>query len=243
MIKTKIIKIIIIALLSVPDVCFAQSNFRSILINADKARGNYEGIRWKVNITTGQKYKQLYLRALGFDLLAETLLPAKFKGNKLLMVSGNMWFYKPRLSKPIAISRRQKLLGDAAYGDISSTNYADDYKIESVNSETIDDKDYLLFDLVSISKQNTYDRIHYWVDKDRQVGVKADYFTVSGKLIKSATMLYQNTIIIDKQEQLFISKITIADEIQTDAVTVLEFNEPELKKIPEYYFNVNFLRK
>ena len=233
----------ILILMVLSTTCMAEEDYHNILSIADTARGNYDGIAWKVNVKTGKKHKQFFVRALGFDLLAETISPAKYKGNKILMVSGNMWFYKPRLSKPVPISRRQKLLGEAAYGDISSTNYADAYTIESVQNDTLNGEQCFLFDLVSKTKENTYDRIHYWVAKDRMVGIKADYFTVSGKLIKSAQMQYQNTVSIADKDQLFISQITISDQIQIGDVTELEFNNPELKKIPDYLFNVNFLRR
>lgn len=238
-------KIMITALLAtvLSGVSRAEEDYFNILLDADKARGNYEGIAWKVNVQSKNKHKRYYVRSLGFDLLAETLSPAKYKGNKILMVSGNMWFYKPGLSKPVPISRRQKLLGEASYGDISSTNYAHDYIIEAVSSAEINAKPCWLFDLKSKTKKNSYDRIHYWVDKERRTGVKADYFTVSGKRIKSATMEYQHTIVVAEQNQPFISKVSIVDGIQTESITVMELSEPELKEIPGYYFNVNFLRK
>ena len=220
-----------------------EENYYNVLLEADKARGNYDGITWQVNIQTRNKHKHYFIRALGFDLLAETLSPAKYKGNKILMVSGNMWFYKPGLSRAVPISRRQKLLGEASYGDISSTNYAHDYAIEAVRSDELNEKPCWLFNLKSKAKKNSYDRIHYWVDKEQRTGVRADYFTVSGKRIKSAIMEYQHTIIDAEKNQPFISKITIMDGIQAGSVTVMDLSEPELKKIPDYFFNVNFLRK
>ncbi len=221
----------------------AEQDYHQILIKADQARGNYDGIAWKVNVQARDKHKTYYVQALGFDLLAETLSPSRYKGNKILMVTGNMWFYKPGLSKPVPISRRQKLLGEASYGDISSTNYANDYTIEKVSDDLIDNEACWLFELQSNTKENTYDRIRYWVAKEREVGIKAEYFTVSGKRIKIATMDYENTVENDGRPSLFISKITIADDIYSGQQTVLDLSEPELKEIPEYYFNVNFLRK
>ncbi|MGH8556657.1 MAG: outer membrane lipoprotein-sorting protein [Methylococcales bacterium] len=221
----------------------AEDNYHLILEQADKARGNRDGITWRVKINAREKYKQYFVRALGFDLLAETVSPARYKGNKILMVTGNMWFYKPGLSKPVPISRRQKLLGEASYGDISSTNYANDYEIESVTDDLIDDEPCWLFSLRSKSKEDTYDRIQYWIEKKRGVGIKADYYTVSGKRIKSAGMEYRNNVPVADEERLFISQIQISDAFIADSVTVLEFSQPKIEAIPDYYFNVNFLRK
>lgn len=221
----------------------AEQDYHAILIEADHARGNYEGITWKVNVQARDKHKEYFVQAAGFDLLAETVSPSRYKGNKILMVSGNMWFYKPGLSKPVPISRRQKLLGEASYGDISSTNYAFDYSIEQVNDDTIDGELCWLFELKSSTKENTYDRIRYWVSKERKVGLKAEYFTVSGKRIKTAFMAYENSVNKQGIELPFLSKITISDDIYSGQQTVLDLSEPNLKKIPDYYFNVNFLRK
>ena len=51
-----------------------------------------------------------------------------------------IWFVKPGLRRPVSISARQRLSGDAANGDIASTNYARDYEgtlagEEAVNGE------------------------------------------------------------------------------------------------------------
>lgn len=234
---------IMLLVIVISGVSHAEEDYFNILLDADKARGNHGGIAWKVNIQSKNKHKLYYVRALGFDLLAETLSPAKYKGNKILMVSGNMWFHKPGLSKPVPISRRQKLLGEASYGDISSTNYAQDYTIETVSSVEFNTKACWLFDLKSKTKKNSYDRIHYWVDKRQHTGIKADYFSVSGKRIKSAFMRYLHSVVVEGKNQPFISQITIIDGIKTESITVMELTEPELKEIPGYYFNVNFLRR
>lgn len=183
------------------------------------------------------------VKARKFDILAENLAPPKYKGNMLLMVNGLMWFHRPGLSKPVPISRRQKLLGKAAYGDIASTNYAEDYEATSLGDESVNGEQCYLFDLKSKNKKSTYDRIKYWISKDRLVGVKAEYFTVSGKIFKSAVMEYRNRVEIDGKPHPFISRITIQDELLTDDITTLEFTKPDFRKLPDYVFNLNLLKR
>jgi hypothetical protein len=183
------------------------------------------------------------VKARRFDVLAENLAPPKYKGNKLLMLTGNMWFHRPGLSKPVPVSRRHKLLGLAVYGDIASTNYAEDYEVMSVGEETVKKEACYLFNLKSKTKQSTYDRIKYWISKDRLVGVKAEYFTVSGKIFKSAVMEYDNRVTIDGEPRPFISTITIRDELLTDNTTSLDFTRPDFQKLPDYIFNLNLLKR
>jgi hypothetical protein len=220
---------------------------QEILQTADRSRGNLEGITWTVEICSTKNKKNssmaISVKARGFDIATENLAPPKYKGNKLLMLRGSMWFYKPGLSKPVPISRRQKLLGDAVYGDIAATNYASDYTASPLPDETINKEPCYKFDLKSKNKKSTYDRIVYWISKKRMVGVKADYYTVSGKKFKSASMQYKNSVVIDGRQKPFISSLVIYNELMSRDVTTLNLTDPGLKALPDYFFNLNLLRR
>jgi hypothetical protein len=218
-----------------------------ILKQADQARGNRAGITWEVTIMSGGSRERTPMvfdvRARGFDTLATAISPAKDKGNKVLMVNGNMWFYKPGLSKPVPISARQKLMGNASYGDIAATNYFEDYDAALLHEETIDNEPCHVFDLTAGTKTATYDRIRYWISISRKVGLRADYFTVSGKKIKTARMFYQETVEMDGEEKPFISEIRISDTVTTSDQTVLKFENPQLAALPDSLFNQNLLKR
>jgi Outer membrane lipoprotein-sorting protein len=217
-----------------------------ILRKADQARGNMDGVTWEVRLESRENSHTntmtLDVKARGFEVLGVTLAPAKYKDNKTLMLHDNSWFYKPGLSKPVPISRRQRLLGHASYGDIASTNYANDYEATSLPDEAVDGTECYVFDLKALdSKKTTYDRIKYWISKDRLVGIKAEYFTVSGKKFKMATMEYKNHVEISGVTQPFISQIAIYDELMSSDVTTLSFNNPQIQTLPNYIFNLNLL--
>jgi hypothetical protein len=223
-----------------------SSTIGEILKKADQARGNRDGITWEVAIlsaeNTGRGPMIFHVRARGFDTLATALSPPKDKGNKVLMVNGNMWFYKPGLSKPVPISARQKLMGNASYGDIAATNYYRDYDATLLGDETIADESCHVFDLKAKMPTATYDHIRYWVSKNREVGIKAEYYTVSGKKIKTARMFYNREIDVDGIRRPFISEIHIADAFVTKDTTVLAFDKPALAALPDHIFNRNLLR-
>lgn len=225
----------------------ANINIYNILKAADESRGNVQGVSWVVKIESIEKKRtsnMVYdIKARGFDIAGINLEPPKYKGNKLLMLKSNMWFYKPGLSKPIPISQRQKLMGNAAYGDIASTNYAEDYTPTQLADEPINGEDCFVFDLKSKNDKTTYDRIKYWIAKNRLVGVKAEYFTVSGKKFKLADMDYENTISIDGKKRPFISKITLHETLLSDDVTYLFLQSPRFDALPDYVFNLNLFMK
>jgi len=220
---------------------------RDILRQADESRGNLEGVTWEVTLVSqshrGIETQSYDVKARGYDILAESLTPPKHKGNKIILLNGNMWFHRPDLSKPVPISQRQRLLGNAAYGDIASTNYANDYGATLLGEELIDGEDCLVFDLKSKDKNATYDGIKYWIAKGRLVGVKAEYFTVSGKKLKTATMRYDNQTSINGAVRPFMSKITILDELVSTSVTTLQLKNTGFQKLPDYIFNLHLLRK
>ena len=219
-----------------------------ILQEADKARGNLGGIVWDVGIDSIENGRNTAMtfnvQARAFDIIAQTIAPPKNKGNKILMLKGNMWFYKPDLSKPTPISQRQKLSGNAAYGDIAATNYAEDYEPTALPDEVLNDEDCYVFSLAAKSKKTTYDKITYWVSRKRLVGVKADYDTVSGKKFKSSTMEYNCEVDgEDGKKQAFISKMVIADAITAGNQTTMTFANPVFKEIPSSVFDLNLLVK
>ena len=226
---------------------FAEMTPKEILERADEARGNVEGVEWKIilkSIENGRKqFRTLNIKARDFNSLAKFLSPPKVKGRKLLMIDRNMWFIKPGLRKPVPISPRQKLMGGASNGDIASTNYAGDYEATAVSEDTVDGEPCYLLDLTATNKRATYDRIRYWISKERLVGVKAEFFTVSGKMFKSATFEYENSLLIQGKSRLFISKMIITDAVIKGNVTTMTYSDIRLRKIPDSIFNLNLLVK
>ena len=219
-----------------------------ILKAADEARGNVAGVSWQVNIQSTENDEVIdnmsyENKARGFDVSGLSLAPPKYRGQKLLMLSSSMWFYKPGLSKPVPISQRQKLLGDAAYGDIASTNYAEDYEANQLPDETIDGEDCYVFDLKAKSDKTTYDRIKYWVSKKRLLGVMAEYYTVSGKKFKSSTMDYDNRVKIDGEARPFISRITFHSTLMNSDITYLNLSNPHIAPLPDYVFDLNLFMR
>jgi outer membrane lipoprotein-sorting protein len=225
----------------------AEMSNQEMLETADNARGNYEGIQWEVSmhsIERGREQDRKFLViAKGYNSLIETLEPGNLKGQKLLMQDRNMWFAKPGLSKPVPISPRQKLMGDASNGDIAATNYGGDYKVVDTEEGKVNNEDCVVLNLQAKDKRATYDRIKYWISKKRIVGLKAEFYTISGKMFKSATFEYKNRITLNDKPQDFISKMIITNAIMKDDVTTISYSRPLLKKVPDATFNLNLLTK
>jgi hypothetical protein len=79
--------------------------------------------------------------------------------------------------------------------------------------------------------------------KRRLLGVKAEYFTVSGKKFKSAFMDYDNTVQLDGRRRPFLSRIAMHGELMNGAVTYLHLNNPRIEPIPDYVFDLNLFMR
>ena len=245
----KILTLIFIILL--PCIVFysktvlAEMTPKEILQKSDRARGGVKGIEWEIKLKSiendRRQSRTLKVKARDFNSLAKFISPPKVKGRKLLMIDRNMWFIKPGLRKPVPISPRQKLMGGASNGDIASTNYAKDYAATLVSEDIINGEPCYLFDLTASNKKVTYDKIKYWVSKKRLIGIKAEFFTVSGKMFKSATFEYGNSIQVEGKPSLFISKMIITDTVIKENITTMIYSKIRLRKIPDSIFNLNLL--
>jgi outer membrane lipoprotein-sorting protein len=217
----------------------------AILQSSDHARGGgLPGIRWDVTLVSNDSdagpERRLSIKATNSASLAETVEPLRFKGSKILQLDRNMWMARPGLRKPIPISPRQKLSGQAAQGDIASTSYALDYKGSLLRDETFNGESSYVLELTARNKSCTYDRILYWVSKSRLVGVKAEFYSLSGKLLKSATFEYGNLVSHRGRSIPFVSKTTIKDAL-TPNETTLTYSNVETAEFAAAEFDLSRL--
>jgi outer membrane lipoprotein-sorting protein len=217
-----------------------------ILKSSDIARGGgLPGIIWNVHLVSKdsdvEQIRELIVKAANRDSLVEFLAPSKVKGQKMLTVGRNMWFVQPGLQKPVPISPRQRLTGQASNGDIAATDYSGDYTATLMEQETVAGENCYVLDLHANNKAATYDRIVYWVSKARFVGLKAEFYTVSGKKLKTATLEYHNRIEYQGRNVPFVSRMVILDALNPSNVTTMEYSNVRAARIPAAEFNINLL--
>jgi hypothetical protein len=219
----------------------------TLLLQADRARGgSLPGIAWVIEINshdhdgdTRQVMNAIATTGVTSNTRVDYTAPEKIKGQRVIMVGRNMWFSRPGLQRPVPISPRQRLIGQAANGDIAATNYASDYNAKAVGSEQVGNESCVLFELTAKEKNVTYDRIRYWVSEKRKVGVKAEFYTVSGKLFKTASFDYGNTIEYEGLRIPFVSRMVILDALDARNVTTLEYRDVRVKKPDASLFELN----
>ncbi len=219
-----------------------------LLKKADLARsGSEEGMTWTVNLVSEDQgvhtESSFLVKTLADKALIEALSPARSKGEILLFQGRILWFFKPGLSRPVSLSSRQRLSGQAANGDVARTNYVRDYTPQLKGEETIEGKACYALQLEAKAKDTTYDKIKYWISKDKAQGLKAQYQSLDGTALKNASFVYGTKLKIGGQDIDFIREIRIEDANNSKNYSVMSFSSPKLEKHADSIFNVNNLRR
>lgn len=219
-----------------------------LLKASDRARGGVnQGVSWEaelISLEEGEKSERKFtVKAKGVNALVSIHSPARNKGEKFLFNDLTMWFHKPSLRKPVSVSARQRNSGQAANGDIATTQYSRDYVGTLKGSEKVDGSDVWVLELKAKSKNVTYDQIKYYISKKTNLGMKAEFLTLQGTPFKRAIFEYNNKIKSAGKLEPFISKMIITDATFPENKSTIIYNSPEAQDMPESLFNVNNLSR
>lgn len=239
-----IFKFFVFVILVSPFAFAAKPDPKSLLEKSDRARGGVtKGMSWDIAIESkqaGNTYSAVYgVQVKDVNVLARCKSPPRQKDEVYLFNDRNLWVFRPGLRKPISVSPRQRLTGQAAIGDIANTNYARDYDGKIVGEEVVNGVSTYKLELKSKASNTTYDAITYWISKDKSLGVKAEFLTTEGKVFKRAEIEYKNSV----GSIPFVSKMTIRDAAFPDNQSVLSYAKPQPEKISDTIFNVNNLAR
>jgi hypothetical protein len=237
-----------VALASNPAANSASISVDELMKASDRYRGGLAvGVTWNIRIDSvedGESTTSEYsVRAKGVNALAECYKPARCKGEIVLFNNRNLWFIKPGVKKPVAIAARQRLSGQAANGDIASTNYARDYSASFEREEVVEGVPAVVLLLQAKDKNVTYDKIRYWIAKNTKLAMKADFLTLQGELFKSATFEYKNSLNSGGKKIPFVSAMKIVDAAFAKNVTNITYESPREEAHDDSIFNINNVRR
>jgi outer membrane lipoprotein-sorting protein len=202
-----------------------------LLEEVDKYRNPSDAYQMQVRILSSNESDPasflVYLKGNN-KTLTKVLGPKKNLGRNMLMIGENMWVYVPNIRRSVRISLSQKLTGEASNGDISRMRWAGDYKH---TIEKKDAKEWQLF-LEANKKDLTYAKIRVWVDAKDKRPLKAEFLTLSGKIIKTATYEeYKKVLGLTRP-----TKIHIVDNLKKDQYSDIFIDKMENKSFPDTMF-------
>jgi hypothetical protein len=193
--------------------------------------GNVLTVYSKADAASGQ-----FRSLLRFDA------PAR-DANKLMLKNGNdLWFYDPSSKASLRISPQQRLLGQAANGDVVTVNLARDYRASWVGEEDVQDGERRMrrahrLQLAAVAPDVTYHHIEMWVDTADSRPVKAKFYTESDRLLKTAYYRrYEKALGVERP-----SETVIIDGLDPRWVTVMRNADHAYREVPDAWLQRDYL--
>ena len=215
-----------------------------IVEKADQIRFPRESFQVDVLITNTGPDREPELRkyrilSKGNDnTLVIALEPAVDKGQVLLMRGRDLWIYMPNLSQPVRLALSQRLTGQVANGDLARANFAGDYTPKLVGTETIDGAACHVLELDAVDRGVTYHRVKYWVREGSMRPQKAEFYSVSDRLLKVATYEAFQAL----GGKMRPTQVVIVDALRSGEKSLLEYSSLRLKDLPDKMFTKDYLK-
>jgi outer membrane lipoprotein-sorting protein len=167
-----------------------------------------------------------------------TVEPQSERGQALLMRGRDLWVFMPDVSQPIRLSLSQRLVGQVANGDVARANFSGDYTAKVLRYDPCDDEVCYVLELEANDSSVAYHRVVYWVQQRTFHPFKAEFYAISGRLLKTATY---------GAFKALGGKIRPTEVIIEDAVkkgqSLLSYSGLRLRDLPDKVFSKDYLKR
>ncbi len=170
--------------------------------------------------------------------------PARINGDKILMLNDgdDIWFYTPktdRIRHLASHAKKQKVQGsDFSYEDYENWDYKNDFHSVLLKEEKIGATNCFKLELTPTETGPHYSKMIIWVDKEKYVTVKADYYE-EGELLK--TLQCKD---LKKFDGHWMPMKMIMTNRQDGGTTIMETLEIQINvDLDDSLFTTNYLQK
>jgi outer membrane lipoprotein-sorting protein len=240
---------------SVFTMCAASALAQSaheIVAAADKVRNAEQSSRSTLVLTeyvSGQERSHstfvLFSKedaAGNFRNLLQYVEPPRDAGKRVLLDGRSFWFFDPASQSSVRISAQQRLVGQAAIGDVLTVNLAVDYAATLLGTESIDDaarqkRTCWHLELKAATETAVYNRVEYWIEQGTFRPVKGKFYSDSGRLLK--IIYYRNYV--ERLGAVRPAESVIIDAVDNALATIAVFNESRFQDVPDAWFQRDYL--
>ena len=223
----------------------ADNQPSELLLRADRIRFPEGGFQVDVVITTHAPDREPDERAYRIlskgnaRTLVQTTAPAAERNQILLMRDRDLWAFLPNLSQPVRLPLAQRLTGQVANGDLARANFAGDYKPKILRTESLDGERYHVLRLDAVDKWVTYRKVHYWVNANSGRPHKAEFYAVSGRLLKTAH--YRDFQALG--DEVRPTRMVVEDALKKGQRSELVYSNMVPRDLPDRVFTKDYLKK
>ncbi len=175
----------------------------------------------------------------------EYLSPAREKGSKMLKIEDELWTWSPSTDRIIRIAGhmlRQSLMGS----DVSYEDFMEDPELSNIydavvtGEETIEGRPCYVLDLKAKKEGVAYHSKKLWVDRERYIPLRQDWFAKAGKLLKTVTI--HEVFKVDNR--WYPRRMTFKDVLKKGEGTEFIIESIDFNvEIPEHIFSKASLRR
>lgn len=165
------------------------------------------------------------------------------KGQKILRLSGEIYLYFPEAEEVLHLqgaALKESVLGsDFSYEDLTAEeSLASRYEARLLARERIDEREHFVLELKARKRGAAYPLQKIWVDAERYVPRRAEYFALSGKLIKDMEVLEVKTV----SGRFVMTRAIMRDRMKKDSSTELSLERLRLDEpLPRDIFSLERL--
>jgi len=177
-----------------------------------------------------------------FRNLVQYAEPARDAGKRVLLDGRSLWFFDPSSKQSVRISPQQRLIGQAAVGDVLTVNLAADYAPTLLGTEKVADatrveRQCWHLDLEATNDRAVYNHVEYWVEQGTFNPVKEKLYSDSGRLLKIAYFrnFSQRLGAVRPIEQIII------DAVDTSLATTATLSDDVFQDVPDAWFQRDYL--
>ena len=218
---------------------------RKIVEDADRIRFPAEGFQVDVAIVTTGKDRspdERTYRVLSKgneNTVVMVTEPASEHGQILLMKEHDLWVFLPNVSQPVRLSLSQRLTGEVANGDLARANFSGDYNPTLLRTDTIDGEKYNVLELTAVDRSVTYPRVVYWVREANSAPYKAEFYSLSNRLLKTCTYGKYDKVL----GKLRPTELVMTDALREGEKSVLVYSAMKMRDLPDKVFTKDYLKK
>jgi outer membrane lipoprotein-sorting protein len=218
---------------------------RTLLEQADLVRFPAGGFEVDVLITSrapDQEDARRRYRVLskGNDnTIVMTVEPASERGQAMLMKGRDLWIFLPNVSQPVRLPLSQRLTGQVANGDLARANFTGDYVPTLLRSDTMGGEDMHVLELHAVDKAVTYNRVVYWIRRANNWPHRAQFFSTSGRLLKTAS--YENFAMLGGRSRP--TRLVLTDALREGEQSVLDYSNLKARELPDRMFTKDYLKR
>lgn len=218
---------------------------RSILEKADQVRFPNHGFDVAVTITSsggnasGEPRKYRVLSKGNENTIVLATEPASERGQVMLMKARDLWIYFPTVSQPVRLGLAQRLTGQVANGDLARANFVGDYEPKLLRTEKIDGESTYVLELTAVDRSVTYHRVLYWVRQSNYWPQKAEFYSLSDRLLKTCT--YESFRPLGGRPRP--TRLVMQDALRSGEESILEYADMRMRDLPDKMFTKDYLKR